>query len=185
MDFQKLLVKIAKILNKLRIPYIVTGGYAVSVWGRPRSTFDIDVVIELPRNQISALAKALRDISEMSYIDESMMESAVEKKGEFNFIHAESGIKIDFWVLKDDSFNTLRIKRRIPKKILGEKVYFISPEDLILSKLLWYKSEETSRHLEDIESILKISGEKLDMKYLKNWAKKSGVLKILNKLLCN
>ena len=182
MDFQKLLVKIAKILNKLRIPYIITGGYAVSIWGRPRSTFDIDVVIELSKNRINALAQALKGISEMDYIDESMMESAVERKGEFNFIHAESGIKVDFWVLKNDSFDISRIKRRIPKKILGENVYFISPEDLILSKLEWYQKSYSTRHLEDIESIIKISGEKLDNLYLKRWAKQLGVLEIIDKL---
>lgn len=85
MDFQKLLVKIAKILNKLHISYIITGGYAVSVWGRPRSTFDIDVVVELPESRINALAKALQGISELSYVDESMMEDAVLRRGEFNF----------------------------------------------------------------------------------------------------
>ena len=182
MDFQKLLVKIAKILNKLRIPYVITGGYAVSIWGRPRSTFDIDAVIELTESRIDVLAKALRDISEMSYIDESMMKNAVARRGEFNFIHADSGIKVDFWVLKDDSFDIFRIKRRVPKRILGEKVYFISPEDLILSKLEWYQKSQSTRHLEDIESIFKISGKKLDMKYLKKWARKLGVLKILNKI---
>ena len=183
MDFQKLLVKIAKILNKLRIPYIITGGYAVSIWGRPRSTFDIDAVIELPESGIDALARALRGISEISYIDESMMESAVKRRGEFNFIHGESGIKVDFWVLKDDSFDVSRIKRRIPKRILGEKVYFISPEDLILSKLEWYQKSQSTRHLEDIESILKISGEKLDMRYLKEWAQRLRVSKILEKVI--
>ncbi len=183
MDFQELLVKIAKILNKLRIPYIVTGGYAVSVWGRPRSTFDIDVVIEIPKSKIDALAKALREVSKMGYVDEFMMENAVERKGEFNFIHAESGIKIDFWVLKDKLLEISKMERRIFKKILGEKVYFISPEDLILSKLEWYEKTQSTRQLEDVESVLRISGKKLDMKYLKQWAKKLGVSGILSKLI--
>lgn len=46
MTFHQLIIKIAKILEKLNIQYAVTGGYAVSVLGRPRATFDIDIVIE-------------------------------------------------------------------------------------------------------------------------------------------
>lgn len=41
MDLEKLLIKIAEILEKLSVDYFVTGGFAVSVWGRPRATFDI------------------------------------------------------------------------------------------------------------------------------------------------
>ncbi|MEK7154002.1 MAG: hypothetical protein AAB792_00395, partial [Patescibacteria group bacterium] len=54
--------------------------------------------------------------------------------------------------------------------------YFVSPEDLILSKLLWYKKSQSTRHLEDVESVLKIS--KVDKKYLKNWAGKLDVAEI-------
>ena len=43
----KLLVKVAPILDQLCIAYFVTGGFAVSVWGRPRATFDVDIVVQL------------------------------------------------------------------------------------------------------------------------------------------
>ncbi len=182
-DPRRLLIKVAEILQKFKIPYMVTGGMAVFVWGRPRFTADIDIVAELNLSTAEKLIPVLRSLSEASYIDECATEDAIKNSGEFNFIDGESGIKVDFWVIKDDPFNISRIKRRIPQKILGEKVYFTSPEDLILSKLIWYKSAETSRHLEDVESILKISGKKLDMKYLKQWAKKLRVWGILSELI--
>ena len=175
MDFQNLLVKIAEILSKLNIPYAVTGGYAVSVWGRPRSTFDVDVIVQLLEPEAKRLAEALKKISEMSYVDEEMVLRAVERKGEFNFVHIESGIKVDFWVIKKNDFSQGQLRRRLPKKILGKMVYFISPEDLILNKLLWYKQSESSRQLEDVESILKISGSKLDKKYLARWTEKLNI----------
>lgn len=182
-DPRHLLIKIAKILEQLKIPYIITGGMAVFVWGRPRFTADIDIVVELNLATAEKLIPILRSLSKASYIDEDAVKNAIGRFGEFNFIDGESGIKVDFWVIKDDAFNISRIKRRVSKNILRHKVFFISPEDLILSKLLWYKSAGTSRHLEDVESILKISGNKLDMKYLKQWAKKLGVSKILSKLI--
>jgi hypothetical protein len=180
MEIQKLLCEIAKILEKLKIPYIVTGGVAVSVWGKPRFTADIDVVIELAPKNIPSLAKFLLKIDKDVYVSEEAMLDALKHKGEFNFIHPQSSLKVDFWV-KKDQFEGLKIKRGVAKRINNQKIIFISPEDLILSKLLWYKRSESTRHLEDIESILKIS--KVDIKYIKSWAKKQSTIKILNKII--
>ncbi len=182
-DPRQLLVNIAKILRRLKIPYIVTGGMAVLLWGRPRFTADIDIVIELKQGDIDALEKALKQLGKAGYIDKEAMRQALAASGEFNFIDAETGVKVDFWVLKEkDSFDRSRLKRRKAKDILDNKVYFSSPEDLILIKLKWYQESESIRHMEDVESILRISGKKLDKRYLQKWAKKLGVSEILNKL---
>ncbi|MBI1971603.1 MAG: nucleotidyltransferase [Candidatus Wildermuthbacteria bacterium] len=183
MDFQKLLVSVAKILNKHGIPYAVTGGYAVSIWGRPRATFDIDIVIELFQQQISELADALRSVAKVSYVDENMMLEAIRRRGEFNFIHGDSGMKVDFWMRKGDPFSRMEFQRRVPVKIEGVKVYFVSPEDLILSKLRWYQITPSSRQLEDVESVFKISGKQLDRTYLASWAKKLKVFSLLSPFL--
>ena len=90
-------------------------------------------------------------------------------------------MKVDFWVVKDSEETRNEFNRRIVKKINNQKIYFISPEDLILNKLKWYKQSESNRHLEDVDSIFKISGKKLDKKYLREHAEKLGFLKIINK----
>ncbi len=180
MDPQNLLVKIVKILNSLKIPYLVTGGMAIYVWGRPRFTADIDVVIELKREKVKELVKVL---IKMGYIDEDAVNEALEYKSEFNFIDQQAGIKVDFWVLKDDEFDKFRLKRRKIRKILEQKVYFISPEDLILTKLLWFEESKSTRHLEDIQSIMSIKKNELDFKYLKSWAKKQKTSKLLEEMI--
>ncbi len=183
-DPRDLLVDIAKILNRLKIPYIVTGGIAVLIWGRPRFTADIDIVVELKEDDIDNLERGLSKLGKAGYFDTDLMRQALAKRSEFNFIDWTTGVKVDFWILKEnDAFDASRIKRRVAKKIFGEKVYFSSAEDLILIKLLWHKMSPSERQLDDARSIFRISGEKLDMKYLTQWAKKLGVFKILNKLL--
>src|SRR3989338_1057449 len=146
----KLLTQVTEVLDKLEIPYFITGGFAVSVWGRPRATFDIDVVIELVEPKVSALASALRKIYKAGYIDEISAIDAIRHQSEFNFIDPLTGLKVDFWVTKQDKLSLLKLKRKILKKIGGKTVYFISPEDLILSKLIWYQMGESTRQLEDI-----------------------------------
>lgn len=182
MTFHRLIIKIAKILEKLNIQYAVTGGYAVSVLGRPRATFDIDIVIELFEPKVPSLAKALNELSQLSELDEDMADDACKREGEFNYIYVESNIKVDFWVTKKNPVSQLEIKRRIKKIIDGQEVFFVSPEDLILSKLRWYRETESTRQLEDIESVIKIQ-KKLDWGYIKKWARKQGTLEVLDKLL--
>lgn len=182
MEQEELLKKIGWILAELKIPYIITGGIAVVVWGRPRFTADIDIVVELTSQKIDQLARMLLDIDKDVYVDKSSIKEALEKKGEFNFIHSASGLKVDFWILKNDDFDRERIKRRIRKKIGGQTLYFSSPEDLILIKLQWYKKTESTRQLEDIESILKIQ-KKLDLKYLKKWAKVQSTYSVLKSVI--
>lgn len=180
-DPRQLLVKVAQILERLKISYMVTGGIAVFVWGRPRFTADIDIVIKLLEPQVDLLARALRQISEAGYVSEDAAKEAIRRKGEFNFIDSETGLKVDFWITKGDVKSAIEFKRRILKKIGNQTVYFISPEDLILSKLDWYKQTESSRHLEDVESILKIS--KVDVEYIKKRTEKQSTLEIFENLL--
>ncbi|QQG42701.1 MAG: nucleotidyltransferase [Candidatus Giovannonibacteria bacterium] len=182
-DPRRLLVNVAQILERLNIPYIITGGIAVLVWGRPRFTADIDIVVELKTSDISKLEKALRELSGAGYIDKQSIEKAILQEGEFNFVDGETGVKVDFWMLKRNAFDVSRLRRKIAKEILGQKVYFSSPEDLILIKLQWFKESGSSRQLEDVESILKISGSELDIEYLKMWALRIGVAEMLEKLL--
>lgn len=182
---EKLLIKIAEILSDLKIKYFVTGGFAVSVWGRPRATFDIDIIVKIIEPQAIPLTKALREISKAGYADENMIKDAIQHKGEFNFIDPNSGLKVDFWVAEEKELKPPEFENRKLKKISDQDVYFVSPEDLILSKLQWYQETQSSRHLEDVQSVLKISGPKLDLKYLKFWAEKLKVSKLLTKLLLN
>lgn len=180
MEFEKTLKKVVKILQKLKIPYLVTGGVAVVVWGRPRYTADIDVIVELRVNKVGQLVSILE---KEGYIHEGAVRNALIHQSEFNFIDQASGIKVDFWILQDSDFDKSRLKRSVVKEIFGTKVNFISPEDLILKKLLWHQESQSTRQLEDIQSIMAILKDKLDFAYLKKWAKKLNTLGVLEEMI--
>lgn len=175
---EKLLCKIVKILEKLKISYIITGGFAVAVLAKPRFTADIDIIIELLPQKIPQLAKELLSIDKDVYVNEESIKSASENQGEFNFIHPQTGLKVDFW-MKRYSFE--RFERAVVKKIDGQKVNFITPEDLILSKLIWYKEGQGAKQVEDIRSLLRIA--KPDLNYIKKWAEQQSTIGILDEIL--
>ncbi|MBU4369641.1 nucleotidyltransferase [Patescibacteria group bacterium] len=178
-DPESLLCEVAKILQELKIPYVITGGFAVAIWGRPRFTADIDIIVELLDKNILSLAKRLLLLDEDSYLDITAIKNALVNRGEFNFIHANTGMKVDFWI-RNSEFDRLKIKRAVCKQIKHRKINFVSPEDLILSKLLWYKKNKSERELEDIKSILKFS--KIDLKYIKKFSQKHSTENIFKKI---
>lgn len=178
MDLVSLLKKVTNRLKKAKIPYMLTGGLAVSYWGLPRTTHDIDIVIEAKKEDKGKIVNLFK---KDFYISAEATEDAIEKRSTFNVIHYRAGLKVDFWLVKKEPFGASEFKRRLRKKIFNKEIYIISPEDLILSKLLGYKEAESIRRIEDIKSILKMS--KVDLNYIKSWAKKQSTYKILEKIL--
>jgi len=127
LDPRHLLISVTRILEDLSIPYIVSGGMAVFVWGRPRFTADVDIVIELRKTQIDELETALGKLGKNIYIDKDTMADALLRQGEFNFIDNDLGTKVDFWILQNSEFDRSRLQRKKKRIILGKPVYFTSP----------------------------------------------------------
>ena len=178
-----LLIKVSEILETLQIDYLITGGMAVSIWGRPRSTFDIDIVVKLKRPDINGLFKLLKEISKNGYVSEEAAQEAIKLKTEFNFNDPDTGLKIDFWIMKEDGRSKIEMNRRIKIQIGKQDIYFISPEDLIIHKLIWFNETDSQRHLEDAQSVLKFSKNKIDSDYLNKSAIQLDVNNILDRLV--
>lgn len=172
--------KVIKDLERAKIPYLISGGFAVNVWGRIRTTHDLDVIIAITTKDIKVLKKIF--ISDGFYFPEEAAEDAILSKSTFNVIHHETGLKIDFWILQDDIFGKSQMRRRKKAKFLGQPIYFISPEDLILIKLKWYKESESDRHFFDALSVYQTK-KRLNKKYLKKWAEILNISQIFNKLI--
>lgn len=179
MEQQDLLIRTVEILEKLAIPYMVTGSFAVNFYGIPRTTHDIDLVVQITPADAPRLAD---EFPHDFYLDRAMIKDAIEQRFMFNVIDPSSGLKIDFWLLKQDAYDMARFQRRRPYTIFGHQIWFPSPEDVILSKWLWYKQAQTDRHLHDARGIWDVQGESLDREYLRHWATELGVQNWLDQL---
>lgn len=155
-------------LNSLQIHYMITGGSAVGFWGRIRTTMDIDIVIQMRSNQVNAFLEAIRN---EAYVDIQEAKDAVQSESMFNIIHNETLFKVDIILLDEsNNYEMRKFGRRIKIKFQDREIYIISPEDLIISKLIWSKSAGGSeRQVADCESIWKINQESIDTDYIKQW----------------
>ncbi len=182
-DPLKLLLLVAEKLSQLNIKYYVGGSVASSVYGFPRLTQDIDLIAKLHLFHIDKLVEAFQD---EFYIDADMIREAIENQRSFNIVHYRSMMKIDIFILKKTDFASVEMERR-RKEIIEEPdkttIYFSSPEDLILEKLMWFKSggEISDRQWQDVLGVLKVQANNIDFDYLNSWASKLGINELLKK----
>ena len=168
-------------LERLEICYAIVGSYASSVWGEPRMTRDIDIVIQLAASQIDSLCASFSE--DDFYVSRAAAAEAVQRRGQFNVIHPASGNKIDFMIAGMGDWPTAQLARR--KNVNFEpdtSGYVAAPEDVILGKLIYYREGGSDKHLRDIKGILKISGDVLDREYLARNAVQLGVADIWRSL---
>ncbi|MBL8022657.1 MAG: hypothetical protein JNK54_00040 [Elusimicrobia bacterium] len=161
----EVLKDVARRLEDLGIPYMLTGSFAANIYTVPRMTRDIDLVIELDASHVLPFAQ---EFEREFYCDGEMIHAAVRQKSLFNLIHNRSMLKIDFIIRKDADYRKTEFSRRRSIDIGSEKLWIVSPEDLILSKLIWAKDSLSELQLRDIRNLL-LGVPHLDQTYLEQW----------------
>jgi hypothetical protein len=178
--------RVLEALERLEVPYFVTGSIASSAYGIPRTTRDIDIVADLRFDQLGPLAA---ELGGDFYADVEMMKEALRLGRAFNVIHLGSMYKVDIFPLGRDAYSREAFKRRrVAKTSAGDEpmeCVFASLEDIVLSKLRWYRQggEVSDTQWNDLRGIVQVSGARLDGNYLKHWAASLGVSDLLERLL--
>ena len=160
-----ILKSVCQRLKNAHIPYMITGSIAANFYAVPRMTRDIDIVIEVERQDATRLWGIFKDDF---YIDEGSVREAIERRDMFNIIHNERVIKIDFIVRKDTPYRKLEFKRRQKIQIEGAGISVVRIEDLILSKLFWAKDSLSEIQLGDVRNLL-ATAKDVDFRYLEKW----------------
>lgn len=155
------------------IEYFMVGSMATMYYGQPRFTRDLDLVVRIRPRQVLGFEN-LFPLSEFYCPPIEVIQDEIQRKGSFNLIHQQSGIKVDLVLDKETDFYISEFARRKKIKINeGLEVYLASPEDLILKKLDYYREGESEKHLNDIRDIL--MNVQLDEEYLQLWITKMGL----------
>jgi len=181
----RVMFHVLETLDRIGIPYHLGGSYASAIHGVPRQTHDVDLVVDLGREQVPRLARA---VAGEFYVDEQAMERAVAERGTCNLVHLVTGVKIDLFIKGTSAFDRAEFERRVPVRLGDEtprEVYVKSAEDILLRKLLWYRlgGEVSDRQWEDVRGILSVQTDRLDVKYLTGWADRLSIRDLLDRLL--
>lgn len=178
MPQQELLRRVVSVLEQSKVDYMLTGSLVSSLQGDPRSTHDIDIVVTLTSTSVPSLLQAFPP--PRFYLDEVSIAQAISHRQMFNLLDADTGDKVDFWLLTDDEFDQSRFARKSPVNLGDFAVNVSQPEDTILQKLKWaHDSGGSERQIQDARSVYEIQFHSLDHAYLELWAKKLGVSELL------
>ena len=180
MTERELLVDCLRRLNGADLAYLLTGSMASNFWGIPRTTHDLDFVIQLPPEAVPRLLAAFHG---GFFLDEQAVRAAFKPPFQFNAIDERSALKVDFWLTKPQAFDQELFSRRKRVVVFGEAAWIATAEDVVLHKLVWNRITPSERQLGDAAGVVAVQGEVLDQNYLRRWANKLGVLPELEKLL--
>lgn len=160
-------------LDRLQFRYLVSGSVAAMLYGEPRVTHDIDLVVFLRPQDIMRLPEAY-PAAEFYLPMPAVIATEVARaeKGHFNVIHPESGLKADFYTANRDELHAWAF-RNVRQYTLGETVVRLAPpEYVIVRKLEYFREGGSEKHLRDIRAMLAVSGEQLDRPALDEWIRR-------------
>ncbi len=180
MTEEQLLVDCLQRLERTGIAYMLVGSMAGNYWGVPRSTHDIDFVIEYDEAQVKSIVSAFQDDF---FIQEFSVESGLRPPHQFNALDNRSALKVDFFRVAGDEYEFERFRRRRRITLFEQPAWIAAPEDVLLHKLRWHQISPTDRQLTDARGIFLVSGDELDRNYLTHWAKKIDVSNLLDSIL--
>jgi len=163
-------------LERFGIPHMVAGSFASTLHGEPRTTHDIDLVIDPDWPSLHRFAHELE--RSHFYVNEEAVREAWERRGQFNVVLLDSGWKVDLIIRKDRLFSRTEFERRQPATIGDAQVFVATAEDTIVAKLEWASRGESERQLRDVVGILGMSGDRLDVAYVERWVRELGLQEI-------
>jgi len=173
MDLKNLL-KFLRLIETIPLEYMISGSIASILYGRPRLTQDMDIVVVFPVNEVDNFV-GLFDIKEYYCPpDEAIREAiALGDEGHMNVIDQKTGFKIDIYLAGEDPLAIwgLENKKKI-ELIADEEVFVAPPEYVILKKLAYYREGGSQKHIEDIKGMLDVCGDKIDISTIESWCSK-------------
>jgi hypothetical protein len=166
-------------LEVARIDYALGGALAVAAWAEARSTQDVDLVINLPVEQMARFSDELAR-REVLVPPDLMLDQFLETRGDVPLVgyHLQWSHKVEMFLLRPgDALRESALARRRRVELgppLG-RLAVLAAEDLILYKLSCFSLSQQQKHVRDIAAILSAQQSHLDLDYLNQWVDRLGL----------
>jgi hypothetical protein len=179
-DVEQAVLDFVDIFGELKITYAVMGGLAVRAYGVPRPTYDVDISIAITRERLSTLYDAVESAGYT--VPETYRRGWVDRIADmplvkFRIYRPDRSVDVDVFLV-ETAYQRVIIDRRVQAELHQRVIWIVSPEDLILLKVVAGRS----RDLGDIEDVRFMHGD-MDEAYMRYWAEKLGVLNELEDVL--
>ena len=165
-------------LNNSKIPYAVTGSVASIIYGEPRMTHDIDIVLELNVDNAQDFINSF-PVQEFYSPPIEILKTEILRpnRGHCNIIHHETGFKADIYFTGGNQFQKWAITNAKYFDFNDSKIAVAPPEYVIIKKLEFYREGNAQKHITDIKAILFNSKEFINFSLLEKYLADFGLIK--------
>ncbi|NQT94732.1 MAG: hypothetical protein HQ559_18390 [Lentisphaerae bacterium] len=164
-------------LETATIPYMVSGSVASIIYGEPRLTNDIDIILHIGSSDVGQITQAF-PLTDFYCPPEEVMaiEARRKQRGHFNLIHHDTGHKADIYLYGKDPLHAWGFANRRRIELGQEQSLWVAPpEYVILRKLQYFKEGGSEKHVGDIRGMLEVSGDAIDSDVLDHWIPQLGL----------
>jgi hypothetical protein len=171
------------VLEAAGATYAIWGGLAVVAYGEPRYTQDMDILLS-PTGLL--VGRMVQRFEETHYhVDERAVQQALLAGGYFNVIHLYYHLKTDFYVPVEPELRAMIAERVYLPFDEARRAAYITPASVIVAKLRAYADSQSTRHLDDIASIIRMQAGRLEQKRLDVVAARLGLMGVWRSLWQN
>ncbi|MBI5493689.1 MAG: hypothetical protein HY904_01605 [Deltaproteobacteria bacterium] len=176
MQEPELVLLFTRPLDALGIPYMVTGSIAGILYGEPRVTHDVDLVVQLGRGRAAALVAAFPASAFYVPPEEVIaVEVARDRHGHFNVIHHSSGFKADFYLVGQDPLHPWGLERRIRLPLGPAEVWVAPVQYVVIRKLQFFREGGSQKHVRDIRGMIALNPALREDAELLRWVERLGL----------
>lgn len=160
---------------------MVTGGVASVVYGDPRFTRDVDLVVELDSGSLDEFTGAFGGGDFYVPPEEALLEEVGRSEGgHFNVIHRDTALRADVYLAGDDPFHAWALSHRRRIEVEGLAIWLAPLEYVVVRKLEYFRASGSDRHMRDVVMMLRISDSLVDRATLGEWSVRREVAGLLD-----
>jgi hypothetical protein len=167
--------------EEIGAPYMLTGALAYNYYAIPRSTKDVDIVVNVSdRERMSRIIRHLEP--KIVFSPQVQFDTITWGRRHIGRPPEDTGLSVELFELFDDPFVDTQFKRRnrFFSPALDRQVWLPTAEDIVVQKVRWARPKD----LDDARDVLAVQGpETLDMDYITNWCSIHGTTERLELIL--
>jgi hypothetical protein len=172
-------------LESAGVRFAIGGSWASTAYGDPRFTNDVDILVEFSSETLDGF---LHCLSKDFYVDPEQARRSLKLGRPFNVIYMPQAFKFDLFPASAFALGSQELDRAIflpHNGLAAAPTPFVSPEDIVLAKLHWFRSggEGSEVQWRDILGLIRSPNLELDRPYLLKGADQLGVLALLHRAL--
>jgi hypothetical protein len=179
MDTESLTLEVIDAIEREQIPYLLVGSFSSNLWGVPRSTKDLDLVVELGSQSIHAIA---RHLDAKFHLQPQIGFESVTGTARHVIDVQGTHFQIEIFRLSGDAHDQARFGRRVQVFWKGCSIWVLSPEDVIVTKLRWLAGLRRNKDFDDSLQVATVRRDTLDWAYLEHWCDQHETREILEEI---